>query len=355
MDEPKIKVGIRDGYPEVRGRLNGVYRSGGSSFTGEFVCRPLGGVVVLSDAFGRELLRGPEIRLTAARVEGVEVIASLEVKDRGAPVATAAEARALAPNFTLAVLAPHPVDRLPAWKSLLLTGGQTTPSLPIGGPGSPALTGVRQPGAESSGTLAGEDGAFTYAFAAALPAGFDPAQTLRVGVWLLGNGTRAGTSTFDFRPAGGAPAPRDTVLQESCNRCHGELLCSPRGASGVKMCVTCHTWQNADPDTTDPAALYPASAATDPNPLDFGRMVHRIHRGKDLPTLYTSTSTAPAPTLPSATALPLPYTVFRPGLVARNVPVAGRKYSIVGPMSREVIFGEVGLSRPEAERQLPVS
>ena len=67
MDEPKIKVGICDGYPEVSGCLNGVYRSGGSSFTGEFVCRPLGGVVVLSDAFGRELLRGPEIRLTADR------------------------------------------------------------------------------------------------------------------------------------------------------------------------------------------------------------------------------------------------------------------------------------------------
>ena len=67
MDEPKIKVGICDGYPEVRGRLNGVYRAGGSSFTGEFVCRPLGGAVVLSDAFGRELLRGPEIRLTAER------------------------------------------------------------------------------------------------------------------------------------------------------------------------------------------------------------------------------------------------------------------------------------------------
>ena len=67
MDEPKIKVGICDGYPEIRGRLNGVYRAGGSSLTGEFVCRPLGGAVVLSDAFGRELLRGPEIRLTAER------------------------------------------------------------------------------------------------------------------------------------------------------------------------------------------------------------------------------------------------------------------------------------------------
>jgi stage II sporulation protein D len=65
MDEPRIRVGICDGYPEVRGRLNGVYRAGGPQLTGEFVCRPLGGGVVLSDDSGRELLRGPEIRLTA--------------------------------------------------------------------------------------------------------------------------------------------------------------------------------------------------------------------------------------------------------------------------------------------------
>ncbi len=67
MEEPRIKVGICDGYPEIRGRLNGVYRAGGPPLAGEFVCRPLGGAVALSDAFGRELLRGPEIRLTAER------------------------------------------------------------------------------------------------------------------------------------------------------------------------------------------------------------------------------------------------------------------------------------------------
>ncbi len=67
MEEPKIRVGICDGYPEIRGRLNGVYRAGGSPFTGEFVCRPLEGAVVLFDSFGREVLRGAEIRLTAER------------------------------------------------------------------------------------------------------------------------------------------------------------------------------------------------------------------------------------------------------------------------------------------------
>jgi stage II sporulation protein D len=65
MEEPKIKVGICDGYPEIRGRLNGVYRTNGSSLSGEFTARPRDGAVGLYDAFGREILRYPVIRLIA--------------------------------------------------------------------------------------------------------------------------------------------------------------------------------------------------------------------------------------------------------------------------------------------------
>ncbi len=66
MEEPKIKVGICDGYPEIRGRLNGVYRTNGSSLSGEFTARPRDGAVGLYDAFGREIFRSPTIRLMAA-------------------------------------------------------------------------------------------------------------------------------------------------------------------------------------------------------------------------------------------------------------------------------------------------
>jgi stage II sporulation protein D len=65
MDEPKIKVGVCDGYPEIRGRLNGVFRTNGSSLSGEFTARPREGEVGLYDAFGREILRSPEIHLIA--------------------------------------------------------------------------------------------------------------------------------------------------------------------------------------------------------------------------------------------------------------------------------------------------
>jgi stage II sporulation protein D len=65
MEEPKIKVGICNGYPEVRGRLNGVFRAGGVSFTGEFTAAFREGVVALYDAFAHEVLRAPEIHLSA--------------------------------------------------------------------------------------------------------------------------------------------------------------------------------------------------------------------------------------------------------------------------------------------------
>lgn len=67
MEEPRITVGICDRYPGIRGRLNGLYRPNGTSLTGGFTARPEGGAVVLGDDFGREILRGPEIRLAAAR------------------------------------------------------------------------------------------------------------------------------------------------------------------------------------------------------------------------------------------------------------------------------------------------
>jgi stage II sporulation protein D len=67
MEEPRITVGICDRYPEIRGRMNGLYRPNGTSLTGGFTARPEGGAVVLGDDLGREILRAPEIRLIAAR------------------------------------------------------------------------------------------------------------------------------------------------------------------------------------------------------------------------------------------------------------------------------------------------
>ena len=66
MDEPRITVGICDGYGEIRGRLHGAYLTNGRVLTGEFTVRPRTGGLGLCDAFGREILLAKEIRLTAA-------------------------------------------------------------------------------------------------------------------------------------------------------------------------------------------------------------------------------------------------------------------------------------------------
>ena len=78
------------------------------------------------------------------------------------------------------------------------------------------------------------------------------------------------------------------TVERTAIDCHGRRV-------GVKLCLTCHTWQCTDPDTADPAALdatLPATKAAFPNPMEMGRLIHRIHRGKALPTLFLASDAA---------------------------------------------------------------
>jgi OmcA/MtrC family decaheme c-type cytochrome len=288
----------------------------------------------------------PRIQLAGAAVNADRKLEVSFTLTLGSGSVALADLATLRPTFTLAELTVDPESGLASWKSQLLTGSQTIASNPIGGPGThPAnvLPSQKQTGSDSTGTFeivaagaaaALPSGGFRYTFANALPDGYDGTHTYRVGAWLNGaTGTEETCGTLDFVPAGGTPSPRDLVADADCQHCHARVLAHGRRV-GVRLCKTCHTWQNADPDTVDPAAPLAATAATNPNPLDLGRLVHRIHRGKNLPTLHASSSTAPAPAL-GTTALPLP---FLPG---RNAPVNGRKFSIVGFSSREIVYSQV--------------
>ncbi len=259
-----------------------------------------------------------QIVITGASVQGGHVVARYTLTQNGQGLAGQAAA-ATAPTWTLAALGTDPVSNLTAWQSLLLTGGQTISSLPIDGPGTPpadVLSNVKQPGSETGGTLQDLGGGeFTYTYAAALPQGFDASQTVRVGVWLAGTpGTPSTTSTFDFVPNGGAVQRHELVLDQNCNQCHGVLQAHGGFRTGTRICATCHTYQNADPDTVDPAAPAGATAASNPNPLDLGRFIHRIHRGQLLPTLYDAST---------------------------GDPVVGQKYSIIGFRSAETVYGQI--------------
>ena len=301
--------------------------------------------------------KGPSIAIGAAEVDAARrVVVTVQVTRDGNPLGLEA-ARALGPAFTLAALGTEPVSGLPAWRSLVLSGAETLENLPVAGPGTPlaaVLVNARQPGADTEGSWSEQGGGtFTYTFATALSPEQSLSETLRVGVFLVGvQGTVLTTSTYDFVPDHSPLMGRELVVDGACATCHGLLRAHGGSRTGTRICVTCHTYQHADGQTVDPAAPAAATPTTDPNPLELGRLVHRIHRGKNLPTLYAA-STASAGALVPA---PQPYgdvpppAPFRAG--ANKLPLdpvtklpdpkwIGRRFSVVGELSRERVFSGV--------------
>ena len=131
-------------------------------------------------------------------------------------------------------------------------------------------------------------GQYQYTFKAQAPAGFDSTVTTTVAV----DGNRDLTSfnlgisyagnTFNFVPNGSAgTVTRDVIETQSCNACHDKLAFHGGYASGLQMCVLCHTPQNADPSTG--------------NSLDAKVFFHKLHMGSQLPSVVGTASTPGAP------------------------------------------------------------
>jgi OmcA/MtrC family decaheme c-type cytochrome len=293
---------------------------------------------------------GPKIVIEKGELDlHGHVVATFSVNQDQIPLVLD-EVMGLEPRFTLAKLTDHPADGQRTWESLLLTGAHVVPVLQPGGPDDPdVLTNVRQPGYEEGPLIDLGGGSYRYLFQQSVT-GFVPDETIRIGVWLEGVAQASSftSSTFDFRPSGGIVEARDAVLDSNCTPCHGPTHILHEKRSGVRLCLTCHTWQAADPYSIDPAAIVTAgtTAAKYPNPLELGRLVHRIHRGKELPTLYQTTWDGVAPTtVPSLTGLPNPYIPYRPYNPART-PLPGRKFSVFASDGSEQTFGSAGILYP---------
>jgi OmcA/MtrC family decaheme c-type cytochrome len=135
-----------------------------------------------------------------------------------------------------------------------------------------------QPGYDSGGSLAALDparGIYTYTFATVLPPGFPAMVTHTVGGQVdrsVGDQTLRANPLFDFVPAGGAVTTiRQVATTAECNGCHQPLAEHGGGRREVGLCQLCHTDQGFDSDTG--------------NSIELQQMIHRIHHGKELPSI----------------------------------------------------------------------
>lgn len=122
------------------------------------------------------------------------------------------------------------------------------------------------------------DGVYAYTFNTAINVA-DGTKTHTLGYWAYRDfeGSRyMADGVFHFLPAGGQPSVlRDVVETASCNGCHNPLSAHGGQRRDVELCVLCHSPQTVDPDTG--------------NTVDFPVMVHKIHRGKALPSVVAGT------------------------------------------------------------------
>ena len=138
----------------------------------------------------------------------------------------------------------------------------------------PALTETSQPIGDQGGILARvRAGTFTYTFKTALPANIDSKATHVVGGEMTRDNRRyAANPLYEFVPAGGrVQLRRDLAETASCNNCHDPLKAHGGSAREVGYCALCHTVQLTDPESGES--------------LDFKSFVHKIHRGKYLPSV----------------------------------------------------------------------
>jgi OmcA/MtrC family decaheme c-type cytochrome len=148
---------------------------------------------------------------------------------------------------------------------------------------SPTGVSATQAGTDSGGTWQDvEVGHGIYTFGRALPENYDATKTTTVGIYATRNLLAVPEGDFDknyfanveydFRPDGAAVTDVwDKLSNEACNQCHNPLAAHGGSRQDVKLCVLCHQPQTIDPDTG--------------NTVDFKVMVHKIHRGENLPSV----------------------------------------------------------------------
>jgi len=121
-------------------------------------------------------------------------------------------------------------------------------------------------------------GEYIYTFSNKAPSSIDRNATHTLGIYGSRNlnefelGTSRDDDNFNFVPSGARVTKvRDVVRTSSCNKCHDQLAFHGGNRRSVEGCNLCHTPQSSDP----------ASG----NTIDMKVMVHKIHMGRNLPSV----------------------------------------------------------------------
>ncbi len=132
--------------------------------------------------------------------------------------------------------------------------------------------------ARLAGIRRNADGTYTYKFAAALPADYDPTLSHQLAgqfrrTFIVDGKDYKFNLAHPFIPAGGKQtvATREIVDTQTCNKCHTRLSVHGDVRREVQLCIACHTPQSTD--------------AQSGNTLDFATMIHKIHHGENLPSV----------------------------------------------------------------------
>ena len=182
-------------------------------------------------------------------------------------------------DLTIAKLTPGTDGNASAWQNYI-----NVIEDPIPGPGGGSVPGSESQGwteHATEGTLVENfNGDYTYTYAIDItnvtepfPVSHDPNLTHRAGFEIRGFGP-VDNPTYTFRPADNATEglfSRTMVKTETCNNCHEKGSHHGFARFEVDYCQTCHNPGSADGNTG--------------NSLDLKVMIHKIHRGEDLPSV----------------------------------------------------------------------
>ena len=180
-------------------------------------------------------------------------------------------------EVTAAQLQPGHDGSPDAWQSYINRVKTPTPGV---GPGTVSTIIATT---DSGGKLVDHfDGTYTYTFGTNLSAvtkpkavAFVPTLTHRVGITVRSSTLpQPNNPTYTWQPSTGATSgipARQIVDITSCNGCHSHLGTHGGPRQDTKYCVTCHNPGSIEANST--------------NTIDLRVMVHKIHRGANLPSV----------------------------------------------------------------------